>query len=595
MTNYDSSEQIIQKLKDKCFPSLILLDGNWGCGKTYHARQELTPRLKREFKLDISYMSLQGVSSIDDFRNRILSLHYSGKTNGVKLINSVKNIISKSGRLIGDSGLTEGTLNAFSEPLKHHFLSNIDHRVFILDDLERVYEDKLRIEILGECLSLVESKQNIYIVVIADSTKIENKNILEKVFGESVSLTLSPNDIIKFVESEYQQSINGYIISELKLLLSQLEVNNLRIIKRIFQLFSKVKYKIEQDSNIDQQLALIMMMRQITCICCAHYQYGYNIDEISNPPKIVSENFKNMIKKDNFNVIKEEKEDENRNDLLYKIITHSNSKISTAIIKFCFHQAEIPHNFIYEFQLPLNNTIIDRMISYNTFGLKQDEWDTINVVSEKYLFNENIKQYYNWFRVLDHYLFLIKNKYINGNYNTVLTRAKKIALIPNNFEDIGDITRHSMSSFLEIEDIKKIHIELRPKIQCFYNDKRLIKLEENFINSWKSVEDEIYSKYDSRPFLHSFNVKNIIEGIKEWPISDTIYFGQYISNRYSVNNAYETISDEFKFVEEMASEIKKYLEDASPSKSTGLLVELNHYLQQALEHIQKNNTSIAKT
>ena len=73
-------DQFETLLTDDSFPPMVLLDGEWGCGKTHFVRKELAPKLEAKLfpnnQHSCSYLSVYGLSSIDDFRNRILSLRY---------------------------------------------------------------------------------------------------------------------------------------------------------------------------------------------------------------------------------------------------------------------------------------------------------------------------------------------------------------------------------------------------------------------------------------------------------------------------------------------------------------------------------------
>ncbi len=594
MTRNDISEQIIRRFKDDCFPSLILIDGDWGCGKTYFARNSLTPNLRKEFNHDVSHISLQGVSSIDDFRNRILSLHYSGKTNGHKLVVMAKNFIGESGKYFGDKGFTESMINTLSEPLKHHFLSNIDERIFILDDLERVHDEKLRVEILGECLSFAESKSNIYIVVIADTSKIKKHEPLEKAFGDYINMTISTSDVVEFVKIKNKSCLTPAVESEINNLVSRLKITNLRIIKRVLQLFSQIKYKIEKNDEIDQEPALVMMLQQIMCVCYAHYHYGYSLEEILSVPQASSERLKKLtqnIYTHKTQVQAEEKpvtEQQKRKDKLFDIF---NSKPCVAMVKFCFHQAAISSDIVIEFQLPLCKTLIDKLISHNIHGLNEEDWANLDTEIESFLFNSDSKTYYKWFRVLDCYLYLINKHYVEADSNKILSKARVICDLPSNFDDRPKLAESSMLRNIEQSEVQKLESQVRSTIEKWHMKGDLTRLEQQFIKSWNSAQSEIYNKYDFKPFLHHFDTQKVLQGIKKWNSSEVIVFGQFISKRYASTNCYEFIGDEFLFVKNLTCLIKTDLKNAKPSMTTGLLGELYNYLEEAITTIKNREES----
>ena len=42
------TQLILTLLEDDAFPSMVILDGEWGAGKTYYIKTELIPALKRQ-------------------------------------------------------------------------------------------------------------------------------------------------------------------------------------------------------------------------------------------------------------------------------------------------------------------------------------------------------------------------------------------------------------------------------------------------------------------------------------------------------------------------------------------------------------------
>ena len=49
----------------------IMLNGPWGCGKTYFVKNELIDDLQDKFNRDVVYISLFGINNLDDLYNNI--------------------------------------------------------------------------------------------------------------------------------------------------------------------------------------------------------------------------------------------------------------------------------------------------------------------------------------------------------------------------------------------------------------------------------------------------------------------------------------------------------------------------------------------
>jgi hypothetical protein len=93
-----NSKKIIELFKDDSFPSMVLIDGKWGSGKTHYVENILIDDLKNEYDTSENrycsphYLSLYGVSSIDDFRDRIVSICLSGSGDSSQLTKSVNTL-----------------------------------------------------------------------------------------------------------------------------------------------------------------------------------------------------------------------------------------------------------------------------------------------------------------------------------------------------------------------------------------------------------------------------------------------------------------------------------------------------------------------
>ena len=68
----DIYKHILILLEDTSFPPLVMLDGEWGEGKTFYIKKTLIPELEKQEK-ECVFFSLTGLSSISDFKDRLLS------------------------------------------------------------------------------------------------------------------------------------------------------------------------------------------------------------------------------------------------------------------------------------------------------------------------------------------------------------------------------------------------------------------------------------------------------------------------------------------------------------------------------------------
>jgi hypothetical protein len=173
-----SEEKIIEIIKtyysDNNSQYAILLNGEWGCGKTYFVKNNILSGIK-----DSVYVSLYGVINTSDINKKIL---YSIMNKKMKMNKKIK----KGGRIIcsGYRSFSSAISNIFKIPLPDakslgvtELMSNfidVSKSLIIFDDLERV---NISInEVLGFINDYVEHK-NVKCIIVANEKEIEKLNI----------------------------------------------------------------------------------------------------------------------------------------------------------------------------------------------------------------------------------------------------------------------------------------------------------------------------------------------------------------------------------------------------------------------------------
>ena len=193
----------------------LMITGEWGKGKTYFVKNELKefiestplPNQEEENKEEAKetykqiYVSLYGVSSIEDIKNRIFySIHPNFKWGGIitdKLVGLIGLIPT-----VGKAAKELVTLNDEEiEDLRNRFTSYND-KIFFFDDLERVDSRKIDIKsVLGYINSLSEHN-HCKIVVVANEEEIEPKVDFQKFKEKTVRFTYKYNpDMSKVFDS----------------------------------------------------------------------------------------------------------------------------------------------------------------------------------------------------------------------------------------------------------------------------------------------------------------------------------------------------------------------------------------------------------
>lgn len=169
----------------------IMINGSWGCGKTYFWKNSLEPLIEKTIimdglsdeKLSPVYISLFGVESVSEIDKKIaLEVCDYLKFADTSTAKVIKGLGGELIAALDPSGILGKIFEGMDE-IKIHYkkLANLKNKVICFDDLERA---KIDIEeILGYINQLVEH-ENIKTIIIANEAEIESlskKNIELKV------------------------------------------------------------------------------------------------------------------------------------------------------------------------------------------------------------------------------------------------------------------------------------------------------------------------------------------------------------------------------------------------------------------------------
>ena len=203
---------IIQYLFDERRKQAVLLDGPWGCGKSYFVRNVLIPEIESENECQVYLVSLYGVDQISAIQDTIYGL-WLQKTMSEKLpdLGKAGTILSKGVSIlgkglvkvienkIGTDGATEGALRQIAEA----GVEKTGTPIIIFDDLERCQIDI--ITLMGFINNLVEN--NDFRVLIVANEKEINRDVDELAYA--LQLNVSLNECIKnSLKSESSSTTN---------------------------------------------------------------------------------------------------------------------------------------------------------------------------------------------------------------------------------------------------------------------------------------------------------------------------------------------------------------------------------------------------
>ena len=242
----------------------LLINGNWGTGKTFFYESKLRPIAEKHNK-KIAYVTLNGCSKTEHIERDII-------IRTIPRLNN-KKWTSPASKLLGN--VADGASKYFlktnlSDLFKGIHLDTLDLSDYLLvfDDLERC---KLHpSEVLGFINSFVEHKKGAKVLFLADESKIDPKEkydeIKEKVIGRV--LEFKPDIEITFQDliNKFQNDAKfyGFLKEKSTLLLSLIsdyEQNNLRAISFLIDNISNTDLftHIQKESQVIQDEIIIAL------------------------------------------------------------------------------------------------------------------------------------------------------------------------------------------------------------------------------------------------------------------------------------------------------------------------------------------------
>lgn len=218
-------EDILNNFIDNKNLSAILINGDWGIGKTHTVLSYMNSHKSKNIKY--AYVSLFGKKSLDELNTDLY--------NQLNPMNKALNVINHVVKLVG-AGISLGSgvnINlagnefATDKKIKRHK----KQIVVICDDLERINENITTNEIIGYFNELI--LQGIKIVVLANLQKDNDfGEYKEKVLDRIYQINETQEDVIKEILSKHSELFNDNIVNLID--------NNLRMLKKSVVLYEQI-------------------------------------------------------------------------------------------------------------------------------------------------------------------------------------------------------------------------------------------------------------------------------------------------------------------------------------------------------------------
>ena len=181
-----------------------MIDGEWGCGKTYFVKENLIEKIKRheeqktaktkEYKArQVIYISLYGIKSTDEISRQIMMqscLEKVDKKEKKEIIQTGSKLMGAALTLLSSLGI-DLNVNDFTNKLTD--LLPLKNTMLIFDDLERC--DCPINEILGYINSFIE-QDGLKVILVANQKEIGRSTYQ---VNQELKYLVAANPTIKFI------------------------------------------------------------------------------------------------------------------------------------------------------------------------------------------------------------------------------------------------------------------------------------------------------------------------------------------------------------------------------------------------------------
>lgn len=572
-------DDIIELLEDTSFPQMLLIDGAWGSGKTYFVKNCLISALTGKFNIEVIFFSLYGISSIEDFRDKLISLSLTENPETSSLAKYFGKIVDGAGNNFGERGLG-AILSGAAGAYKYKLYSEFDNVILILDDLERVGSDSLKRKILGECLSLVETK-NIKSIVVANEDKISCKDDIEKVFVDKYKFGFSHEEIVSLLIEEYKNVISGGLVNELFQHVTAVGSTNIRVLKRAIIKFSRVKGEIDCCDGVFYDQAYSIVLGLMIRIGFAKYECGYSKDEILG----------SFEKKVAMQIDPDIESDATQKEL-ERIFDGQFYTPNERLIDYCCDGLYESGNVVEELQLPKRSSLLDDMRSlWRQNELSEEDFEKGNKLLRREIENCEQQTLDDWFALCDLYLYMIKQKIIDGadlSRETIISLCKDSK--PSDFSPSirSDYDHFGFDRNFWDDEVKNIYVKKRECLDSYVEDKSNEDFLTSFKESWFAVSDQANQKLMHKPIFDSIGLGELNTAFKNWTCSELFRFRGFVNNRYKFSNIEDFFSMEERRLGEYVVMISELIEELGIGRKVGCLIEIRSIFDSAHSRLKKN-------
>lgn len=650
MNGKQIESEVIRYLGDNNYRYAILIEGEWGCGKTYFVLNDLQTAIdeyeEKNTKRKVRYISLYGCKSVEEIEENLywsivdeqFYEKYEKITHSDNYFGKEKEKRQKSDRIITNISkkMVSSLMQRFGISSKaYEFISDflsLNKNILIFDDLERC--DCPPNEILGYINGLVEH-EGAKVILIANEREIGN---MTQVKNKELQYLVSSNEKIRIPKEEAMFSYRRTNNTK-----DDLDVNELE--RRRRKLFSDNEYN-QQYLRIREKLIGQTLRYEADLVSIIH-KFINQCKSDDNLKKHLGENVKYFIE-----VMSENSHDNLRTfqfflskiEYLYKHF--SSFKIDSSyenttldfIIKNCFMicveyrgNIQVPEDRYLQinFQNKRRMPTIINYVKYSIFDLKSFLKD-INVYIDAELavrlpdddpYTLLYKQYYlqtqDWVEEKINLILekLYQNKYESNLYPNILILFFKLVKYGFSDEILSQTEEYMISNvqhgscnilddFIPLEtpeEIKKCR-EIIHKINCQIRlSREFLRTNDiiNILNTNESWAEELNNYWDANKqhIPHEIQILSYsdadfwLQKILDSNARNIHHFRIFLNSLYPENVIKANADNDMLVIQSILNKLESY-KDSDKIKNmqlTWLKEQLSEIYQRHIEYMKKNS------
>lgn len=554
--------RILQEPRD----GLILINGRWGVGKTHFLQYEF-----KKFYNNVShfYMSALGLNSLQDFKDRMLSVTYLENSSEIEklgvLTASATSALSQE-ESIGK--LTDQVITIFSGAMRDYVLKDLSG-IFIIDDLERIPKE-LRDEIATYCLQQYQKNRLLNYILVGNFSE-QSEQILnhkEKVISDEIHFSVNNISEILAEKLKHQDEKRRDTITKV---IIDFNETNLRIINRVVVKLLPLIDASEMDEEVWD-----VDIKNLVSSLCAHIilkeKFAYQKDDYRE--NYLSSSLKTLSTTSDDKTKQMSKEESN----LLNITAYKS--YNNLMAPYCFNA--ISKSDILPYLFPRRQ----KLQKSDYAGLAQPELFDISEKDyldevEKVILKKDNPKLSMWLMATHNYIRLSQSNYLpkrKGLTKKVIL-SKKITFsdeeIKTYFSDlnpnIDDIPLHVLR-----RDNDDMHNFFVDKYKDIKNLEKINQLKDKMINEgWSAIDADIYQSKFKFKLLEKLNVDLIMSAIKtKWTIRDINTFSNHLASLYNFSNLSDFLSSELPHLRKLHSALSSYHKRISKSFRKGAIMQL---------------------